>query len=180
MYVKNKFLKENMILEKDVLYEYNNFETVMLTKGHVLSDYEINRIKSLNIEGVHIKIDAVKHLLTEPEININLQKISLNQIRKVSDEIKAKGKVSQGSINKYSDIVTDLISEIYGKMTLSQSLLKFKNYDEYTFQHCLNVASLNIQIGISLNLDENMLHDLRFSEKYPCRFTSRDSFYFIS
>ena len=160
MYVAIKHLKQGMILEKDVIYQENNIETVLLTEGQVLNNFQIKKIKTLNIEGANIKNDAFSNLFLEPEINKNLRNKALQDIRDVYFELDNNGKITTSSINKYSNIVSDLTNEITTKLSLSQGLLKFKNYDEYTYQHCLNVASLNISTGIYMDLSEDMLHDL--------------------
>lgn len=160
MYVTNNHLKQGMILEKDILYQDNNIETILLTAGQVLNNIQIKKMKLLNIEGASIKNDAFSNIQSEPEINAKLRKKALKEIRNVYSELETTGKISQASITIYNYIVSDLINEISEKMALTNGLLKFKNYDEYTFQHCLNVASLNITTGISMELSEIMLHDL--------------------
>lgn len=160
MFVANKYLKPGMILEKDVLYQKNNIETVLLAEGQALNDFQINRIKFLNLKGAYIKSDTFNNVYVEPEINTALRNKALNNIREVYHELGNEGKITPLSINTFSEVVNDLIYEISEKMELSSGLIKFKNYDEYTYQHCLNVANLNISTGISMGLNDNILHDL--------------------
>jgi HD-GYP domain-containing protein (c-di-GMP phosphodiesterase class II) len=59
-----------------------------------------------------------------------------------------------------SSIVNNIVKELLYKDTLTYNLLDFKNYDSYTFQHCLNVALLSISTGISMKLSERELNDI--------------------
>nr|WP_300094007.1 HD-GYP domain-containing protein [Sedimentibacter sp.] len=162
LFITNKYLKPGMILAKDIiLYNSSNFNSLLLTKGQVLNNTFINRINYHGIEGAYIESEAFADIEVDSYINDALKAKSLKTVKDVYYELKmSSGKVHATAIRQLSGIVNSLITEILYKDDLTYNLVDFKNYDNYTYQHCLNVATLAISTGISLGLGESMLHDL--------------------
>lgn len=162
LFLTNKLLKPGMILAKDItLYNTSNFNTMLLTKGQVLNNAYIKKIKYHNVEGAYIECEAFSDISIKPYLSDRLKTKSLTQINDVYCEFKmSSGKLNAKSIKQLSSIVDNLVIELLNKDDLSYNVIDFKNYDTYTFQHCLNVASLSISTGISMGLSESHLRDL--------------------
>lgn len=162
LFITSKYLRPGMILAKDIyLYNNNNFNTLLLTKGQVLNNAYIKRVNYYNIDGVYIDTEAFADIEIDSFIDDNLAAASLSQIKDVYNEFKiSSGKISALSIKKLSFVIDNLITELLNKDDLTYNVIDFKNYDSYTFQHCLNVALLSISTGISLGFSEYKLHDL--------------------
>lgn len=162
LFLTNNHLKPGMILARDiVLYSNNNFNTLLLSKGQVLSKNYIEKINYYNIEGAYIESEAFNDIIVESYINDNLKSEALSQVKDVYLEFKmSSGKINASSVKQLSSIVDNLISDLLYKEDLTYNVIDFKNYDNYTFQHCLNVAVLSISTGISLGLGESKLHIL--------------------
>ncbi len=162
LFITNKYLKPGMILAKDIiLYNSSNFNSLLLTKGQVLNRTFINRIHYHSIEGAYIESEVFADIEVDSYINDTLKAKSLKTVKDVYYELKMSwGKVNSASIRQISGIVDSLITEILYKDNLSYNIIDFKNYDDYTYQHCLNVATLAISTGIAMGLGEGMLHDL--------------------
>lgn len=162
LFITIKHLRPGMILAKDIVfYGSSNFNTLLLTKGQVLNNAYIKKINSLHIKGAYIESEAFADINSEPYIDDKLKSESLSQMRDIYYEFKmSSGKIKESAIKHMSSIVDDLITELLYKDDLTYNVLDFKNYDSYTFQHCLNVAILSISTGISLDLGEHRLHDL--------------------
>ncbi len=162
LYITRKHLRPGMILARDItLYNLSNFNTLLLTKGQILNNTYIKRITYHNIEGAYVESEAFADIDVEPYIDDKLTSDSLSQINDIYFEFRmSSGKITTNNIKKLSSIVDGLITELLDKDDLSYNVVDFKNYDTYTFQHCLNVAILSISTGISLKLSERQLHDL--------------------
>jgi len=162
LFITNKHLKPGMILARDIfLYNNSNLSTLLLTKGQVLNNTFIKRIAYHKIDGVYIESEAFADINIESYINDALAAKSLTKIKDVYYEFKmSSGKINTLAIKQISSVIDDLITELLHKDNLTYNILDFKNYDNYTYQHCLNVAVLSISTGISLGLGEHMLHDL--------------------
>ena len=162
LFITNKYLRPGMILAKDIyLYNNNNFNTLLLTKGQVLNNTFINRMVYHEIDGAYIQSEAFSDIVVDSYIDDSLKAKSLKKVKDVYYEFKmSSGKINTGTIRQLSSIVNDLITELLYKDDLTYNIIDFKNFDNYTYQHCLNVAILSISTGISLSLSENTLHDL--------------------
>lgn len=162
LFITKEHLKTGMILARDInLYSNDNFSTLLLTKNQVLNDIFINKIKFHDIPGAYIENEAFADVTVESTINKRLEAKSLSQIREVYYKFRSTmGKIDVSTVKQISSIVDSLLSEILVKKQLSNNIVEFKNYDDYTYQHCLNVSILSISTGISLGLSEHMLHEL--------------------
>ena len=162
LYITRKHLRPGMILARDItLYNSSNFNTLLLTKGQILNNTYIKKIAYHSIEGAYIESEAFADIDVEPYIDDKLTSRSLSQINDIYFEFKMNsGKITTNNIKKLSSIVDSLITELLDKDDLSYNVIDFKNYDTYTFQHCLNVAILSMSTGISLRMSERQLHDL--------------------
>lgn len=162
LYITEKHLKPGMILAKDIyLYNRNSFNTFLLAKGQVLNSTYINRINYHNIDGAYVENDAFNDIIVESYIDDNLKAESLQRISDVYYEFQvSSGKINDYMIKHLSKTVNNIVVELLNKEDLTYNIMDFKNFDSYTFQHCLNVAMLSISTGISLKLSEHELHIL--------------------
>ena len=162
LYISEKHLKPGMILAKDIyLYNRNSFNTFLLAKGQVLNSTYINRINYHNIDGAYVENDAFNDIIVESYIDDNLKAESLQRISDVYYEFQvSSGKINDYMIKHLSKTVNNIVVELLNKEDLTYNIMDFKNFDSYTFQHCLNVAMLSISTGISLKLSEHELHIL--------------------
>ena len=162
LYIIGKHLKPGMILAKDImLYDNNNFNTLLLSKGQVLNNAYIKRILYHNIDGAYIESEAFSDIIAESYIDDKLKAKALTQIKDVYYDFQmSSNKINATTIKQISSIVNDLITELLYKDDLTYNIIDFKNYDSYTFQHCLNVSILSISTGVSLGMSEPKLHEL--------------------
>lgn len=162
LYITNECLQPGMILAKDIyLYNNDNIISVLLTKGQVLTNKYIEKINYHNISGIYIENKDFDDITTEPFIEKTLEAKALTEIKDTYNRFKsANGEINRESIKQISKIVECLITKILSNKNLSYNILEFKNHDDYTYQHCLNVAIMSIFTGISLGLSESMLQEL--------------------
>ena len=76
-------------------------------------------------------------------------------IRDILDDPRNKG-----NINQASELVETLISTILDNRNNFYRLLKITTHDYYTYTHSLNVCSLSIGLGSSINLNDSDLIEL--------------------
>ncbi len=162
LYVTKKHLKPGMILAKDIFqYNRSNYDTFLLAKGQILNSTYINKINYHNIEGAYIENDTFSNIRVESYIDDKLKTDSLRLISGAYYEFQiSSGKINDNTIKQLSETVSSIVTELLGKDDLTYNIIDFKNFDNYTFQHCLNVAMLSISTGISLNLSESKLNDI--------------------
>lgn len=82
---------------------------------------------------------------------------ALNVTREFMNEVRAGKKIE---VEKVQESLEDMIDSVFRNRGAISALLKLKNYDEYTFTHSLNVATLAISIGRQVALSRAQLMDL--------------------
>jgi len=161
LFISTENLKPGMILAMDI-YVYNNtFKILLLKEGQSLNNQYIDKIHSNYISGVYVKNEALKHNIFEKSIDESLEAGLLTKIKDIFYMYKINsGKFNTKLIWQISEFADELIMEILFNSCLSYRTLEFNNYDDYIFQHNLNVAILSISLGNSLGISQHMLHEL--------------------
>ena len=105
LYVTGKHLKPGMILAKDImLYNKSSFNTLLLSKGHVLNNSYINKILYQGIDGAYIESESFSDIIVEPYINDRLKSKALTQIKDVYYDFQmSSNKINAKTVNKISD-----------------------------------------------------------------------------
>ncbi|WP_326911171.1 2-thiouracil desulfurase family protein [Sedimentibacter sp. MB31-C6] len=163
LFISTENLKPGMILAMDIyIYNRETFKTLLLRKGQTLNITYINKIIFHNISGAYIKnqdnLDSAN--LWKEELEANL----LPEIRDIFFKFKYNlEKIDTTCIRHISYLVDNLIIEIVNNKHLAYRTLEYNNYDDYIFQHCINVGILSISIGNTLGLNYKTLHELGIS-----------------
>lgn len=118
-------------------------QEIFLTKNGELTPSTVTAIQSsLNIRDV---------IHDKTRIHANLQ------MKKTISRLKA---VSNKNIHRISQLVEDMISELFEKKDFVLALSQMRSIDDYTYQHSVNVGVLSLMIGIDMNLDSHSLKQL--------------------
>lgn len=88
----------------------------------------------------------------------------------IASSIKEKTKIvvknilsnpkSGQNIREAAGAVEHIINSILSNNNILHELISIKNYDYYTYTHCVNVAVLSIGLGMAVNLSEGEIFDL--------------------
>ena len=156
-YEKIDDLKPGMILADDI----RNFkDELLLAKGQMLSMSNLEKLKAAKHEGAFITDDYPEEEQAGGIINKRLNNDTVNALKdflKIIDKSNYTGTVQAFDRLKYCmDKIIDEI--IQNKKIASTSAIKVCN--DYTYYHCVNVASLSIMAGMAANLNRKGLYKL--------------------
>lgn len=162
LFVPTVLLKPNMILAKDVNVNItDSFSLPLLTKGQTLNNLFIRKIKFHDIVGVYIENEIAKDIVPEEIINEKLKAKILSDVKKNFNHFKNnRGELNVHIVENISKMAKKLVLDILSKEEIIINLIDLKNYDDYTYRHCLCVAILCVTTGITLNLNEHMLTEI--------------------
>jgi len=174
--MKKVSVDELKIGDKVLKLEANWLETPFLTHRFTIKDLkDINKLKESGVKFVYIeprKVESeIKELIEEnkplvenikyeelPKHFIDFQSLSkatevyeqsVKIIRSVMEDARS-GKLFDSTGVK---LVADKITEITVKKgDLLSSVAKLKTYDDYTFQHCVNVSVFATSLGKLMNI----------------------------
>ncbi|MBC8062931.1 MAG: HD-GYP domain-containing protein [Clostridiaceae bacterium] len=151
--VLTRNLKEGDILAADLMDAY---DTILLKKGIELSKGHILAIKSAGIYYVIVKSknkvssDSIKKLNAIKETMINV-------IPGFFDAIFGE---DSSKIEEELYIVDDMVKYIVETGEINTSIFDLKEYDDYTYVHCVNTSIMATFLGIQLNLKPEELSSL--------------------
>ncbi len=163
-------VRENSLLGKNI---YDSQGRILLRSGVTLTQSIIERIKTIDIFSLYI-IDEYSSGEIEDIIKPELRQKSISVIKETFSDIEriaSVHKFEKRVLNDYtkreqeyfssiSNIAEELLDNVLSNKNLLLSLVDIKSMDNYTYEHCVNVAVISIVLGISLNLSRKNLTNL--------------------
>lgn len=154
---------------------YDNDGRVLLREGVQLTQLMLRRIKMLQILSIYINdeySDNVIEDIIKPELRqktIQTIKSTFNSLEKYTfytqraesaGQQKELIKSRQKYFQSIGDITATIVDEVLSQNKVLVNIVDIKSADNYTYQHCVNVAILSIIIGIQLQLKRDELYTL--------------------
>lgn len=164
-------VKEGAYLGKTL---FDNDGRVLLREGVKLTAPLIKGIKNVHIFTVYINDeysyneieDVINPELRQKSVKIvkevfsHFEKTASSQINNNNSKQKDLIKQQQGYLKAICELSMEIIEEITTQKDLLINLVDIKSMDNYTYQHCVNVAILSLVLGIRLKLTRQELYDL--------------------
>lgn len=153
---------------------YDNDGRVLLRQGVKLTEQIINRLKIMGIPAIYINDEYSDNIIEDiikPELRlkaINTVKKAFNNFEKCvactnKNYEKAERrfiKEKQRDFQAIAELANDIMNQVIDSKNLLINLVDIKTMDNYTYQHCVNVAVLSVILGVHLGLTKNELYDL--------------------
>ena len=151
-------IKPGMILGKD-LYDKNN--SLVLSKGHYLTDNKINRIKKLKYQSVYIadkRYDDIE--ITEDPEDIS-DVLRNNAVSTVKQLFSVGGNLlNKKVVSDVKHTVDDIVNEIVLNKHATYTMSDLKLFDDYTYYHSVNVTVIAVILGYAMGLNKTSLYKL--------------------
>lgn len=143
-YVKINELEEGMILS-NTLYDDNT--NILLRSNKSLSKRMIERIKQLNYDGLYV--------FEENDIAMSPSIIS------EETRLKALKHLKHLNIDECLFIANNIVNEIReNNDTIIIETINLSSFDNYTYEHSINVCIMSVILGIGLGLNDEELKKL--------------------
>lgn len=153
------YIKPGMIVGKH-LYDKQN--ALLLSKGHVLSQREINRIKSLKYQAIYIAGNNTNQ--TGPtevdDISEALRNKAVMTVKELFASISNEKKLNKQAISNARSVVENIVSEIVSNKNMTYPMTDMKLFDDYTYYHSVNVMVNAVVLGFSMGLSKIVLYKL--------------------
>ena len=147
-------LRPGMLIARAILSRDGR---ILLHSGVVLTDSYINRLKQLEITSVYIKDD----LFGDYEIrDVVSEETRLNAIKVVQESFGNLRKKHNLDIGSAKQAVDKIIDEILNNRSTLLNLANLQCFDEYTYNHSVNVCILSILTGISMGYNRLQLSEI--------------------
>lgn len=154
--VLSKNLRSGMRVGKDV---YGSHGERYLKKGVRLTDEYIRRLAFLGYNGIYVEDEISDGIEVQ---NVISEALRGETVRKVKDLYtrSAAGAARKSDWISLERALNDIVDEMLRKNQLVNNMMDLKQFDDYTFYHCVNVALLAIATGIGMALRRARIYEL--------------------
>lgn len=142
-YVRTEHLQKDMVL---VYTLYDNNEKVLLKANKKLTPMYINRIKQMDISGLYVFEDD--EIITHtPTISEKTRITALKSLKRLN-------------IDDCIFIANNIVEEIRESDSMIVETVNIASYDNYTYNHSVNVDILSVILGVALGMRDDELKKL--------------------
>lgn len=154
-------LESGILLAKTI---YAQDGRVLLRKGSELTAKTIATLARLGYQYIYVQDELTADIEAPELLDEEFRNVATQSVREAFESVVNSGtdKFSRTGINfkAISDVAGNLVEQILANPDLSIQIVDLKSYDQYTFQHSVNVAVLGVVLGKSLRLNFGELKDL--------------------
>lgn len=137
-------LKAGYVVSENV---YNNDNVVLIKSGTVLSEYSINKLKSLGFTGLYIETELTKDIHIEDLIPQELKNKAIKDLKSLNVSATVRN-------------AKEIVIKVLESKDISLDYMDARSSDNNLFQHSIAVAEYSLIIGKSLGYNEELLIEL--------------------
>ena len=159
IFFKPYSLKPGMILAKDLLGPHGE---LLLVCGQALTASHIEKLQMTEHKGAYI-VDCAADLAQE-DLGILSKRLKHSTVNALKSFFMH---VQNGEEAKQADAfitlrycLDQIIQEVSQNKSTLFSMADIKEYDEYTYYHCVNVAALSVMQGVTVGMNRTQLYKL--------------------
>ena len=130
---------------------------LLLSAGMSLTPEFIERLKKLGYCAVYINDGRIDDVVIDDAISEQTRNQAVRCIRELTEDIKHHRTIKVVSLKK---TVSDIIDDLVDSREMMLSLADIRSFDDYTFQHSINVTIISIMIGMAMYYTQDKLRDL--------------------
>jgi putative nucleotidyltransferase with HDIG domain len=150
--ISTKVLKENMVVGRTI---WNEAGLPLLQKNVVITQGIINRLINLNIMYIYIEDQISQGIVIEETVSAEVRNKAIKKIEQSFKQLRfAKGKDATYLLDQHSKLIYGIVDEVLSAITENSEMLMILSdayiYDEYVYQHSMQVTMYSIAIAKEL------------------------------
>ncbi len=155
-YVPALCLKEGMQLGKNI---YSSEGVVLLAKDIILTNEYIKSLINIGANGVYIEDNVSSDIEIKNIISDELKIKAIKSMKSIYNDPHSKN----SSVNTVEYIAKSIMLEILKSKSIMVNMIDIKTFDDYIYNHSVNVGVLAAVMGVALNLDTKRIERLTAS-----------------
>lgn len=156
-YIPIEKLTSGMVLGKDL---FDGAGRILLSKHVILSHEYISNLSYLGFQGAYIDENFTRGLEIQEVLQPEVKREALKLVTKMFNmDTMHKGDLTEEQ-RQIQQMVSEIIENILSDGDVMMSLLDLKAYDDYTYFHSVNVATLAVMIGAYGEMEKEELIQL--------------------
>lgn len=156
-YIPTLCLREGMTVGRNI---YGNNGQLLLIKGTIIKDNHIEAVRKKGFSGIYIDDALSSDIEIESVVSDQLRQKTVKGLKDVFISIDSNSNDKYKKIEGLKYQVENIVDEILKNNSLMVNMVDLKYFDDYTYQHSVNVAVLAIIIGVALKLNKKKLYML--------------------
>jgi len=136
---------------------------ILLTAGTVLRESYIDTIRRLRYSGLYIQDRFSEGIDVEDIITEELRNYAAKAVRRLELSASSGPESIDTELEIFSRIIDDIVASVLSNKDTIINLVDLKIFDQYTYQHSVNVCVLSEIIGVAVGLDRAQLFNLGMS-----------------
>lgn len=158
IYIPTSYLKPNMVLARDISSGGSMF--ALLNRGQKLTAAMIGRINDAGVSGVYVESELAEDICPNEILPPEYKKKVISEMKTVFSSCEHSGSLTARALERGVDIAQELVGKILDQDTYLVDVMTIKDYDNYTYSHCMYVAMFSVLIGIRLKYNSQQLTEL--------------------
>ena len=150
-FVRIKDCQAGMVVARDIYGEYG---VLLLSEGRTLSDRHIYALGQQGYPGLYIIDEFSEGIeLEEVVVNDKMRQSAINAVKEMFDKGANVLYVKNQEMYKaVADVVYDIVDHIFETNPAVLNVPLMKTFDEYTYQHSVDVGILSIMLGKKMKM----------------------------
>lgn len=158
IYVPVQHLQPNMVLARGI--PSGDSHAYLVTGGQVLTQRIIDRLDMMNIPGVYVDMDFSDDITPNDIYDPEAKRHMMSTVKGCFNDYSQSSTLSSSGANAIENMVSQMLDNIFDSPECLLNVVKISDYDDYTFTHSINVATIAVIVGIKNNLTESCLRHL--------------------
>jgi len=150
---------EGMYVARHV-YDQANGQSILLRQGALLTSALIQRMERRGIEGVWVSDELIPDIENSEVIQHETREKSKAVIREVFRAFAGKKGDAIPQVHALMQSVRQIVDDILGNEDVLMNIGQLRAFDDYTFGHSIQVATISIIIGREMGLQRDQLERL--------------------
>lgn len=151
-------LREGVILGRTI---YGSKGETLLRAGTALNAKMIKRLNKLDFKVIYIDDEFSGDADVKDVIKPELRNEAVHRVKKVFNSISEIDERTSFRFDKETgQMIKNIVAQVMANRDMMVEMIDLKTYDEYTFQHSVNVGVLSAVIGAEMNFSHKDMIDL--------------------
>lgn len=129
----------------------------LLAKGVAINEFHIRRLKELGVYSLYVQDGIVDDIVLPKVINEKTRVEMVRAVHNVFTNLNSDRAINTRAIQ---NVIGNIIEEIFLNSDVLVQMTDIRSFDDYTFNHSINVCLISLMIGVTLSFSESKLREL--------------------
>lgn len=143
-YIVIEKAQAGMVLAKSI---YDGAGRVLLGSHTIISEEYLTKLTARGLPGLYVEDELAKDIEIEETITQELRNRGVDALR-------------NGNIDESMNVAGEIVDQLLARSVVSLDMVDLRTYDDYTYQHSVNVAVISTIIGMNMSFNYGMLQEL--------------------